>query len=264
MQKKIRPFLGMIVAFLCFTATVAAQQFTQHIGSAELTFLEQREVLWNPNPSISVQFQNTPLEEVLVTITDLAKAGLYFSSEQLPDKRISLNAVDTPVSDILQTVLEGTGLEASSSGRNIILKDKQIEEGIEYVDVEDSEEFQESIQGQVTDSETGEALPGVNIIVQGTTTGTSTDVYGHFELVVPSLEETLVISYIGYVQQEILIDGRHEVNVSMTSQAVVGEDIVVIGYRTQRRESVTGSLASVQMDECRGSAVTGVDQALTG
>ncbi|MEX2641311.1 MAG: TonB-dependent receptor [Balneolales bacterium] len=103
----------------------------------------------------------------------------------------------------------------------------------------------QTVSGLVTDANTGEALPGVNILVQGTTTGTATDVDGRFQMIVPSLESTLIFSYIGYVRQEVGIDGRSVLNVEMSSQQVIGEELVVIGYGTQRRVDVTGSIGSV-------------------
>jgi hypothetical protein len=73
--------------------------------------------------------------------------------------------------------------------------------------------FQNSVMGIVTDEQTGESLPGVNIVLKGTNTGTSTDITGAFELSVTSLNDTLVVSYIGYQLQEIPIDGRAQLEI---------------------------------------------------
>lgn len=108
--------------------------------------------------------------------------------------------------------------------------------------------YGQQVSGTITDSGTGETLPGVNIIVQGTTTGTTSDMDGNYELNVSSLSDTLVFSFVGYVTQTIPIDGRTTIDVSMSQQLVSGEELVVVGYGTQRREDVTGAVGSVSSE----------------
>src|SRR5699024_868144 len=86
------------------------------------------------------------------------------------------------------------------------------------------------VSGTVTDGQNGETLPGVNIMVKGTTIGTSTDQNGNYELDVPSYQDTLVVSFVGYQRQEVPINGRQEVNIVLQAQAIAGEELVVIGY----------------------------------
>src|SRR5699024_3725926 len=97
--------------------------------------------------------------------------------------------------------------------------------------------IQETINGTVSDGQSGETLPGVNILVKGTTTGASTDQNGDFELTVPSLQDTLVVSFIGYQTKEVPIDGRTEIDVALQPQAIAGEEMVVVGYGTQEKRS---------------------------
>src|SRR5699024_8295922 len=79
------------------------------------------------------------------------------------------------------------------------------------------------ISGQVMDISTGETLPGVNILVKGTTTGTSTDDQGNFVLDVSSLQDTLVVSFIGYQTKEVPINVRTAINIQLTPEAIIGE-----------------------------------------
>jgi len=108
---------------------------------------------------------------------------------------------------------------------------------------------QHQVSGTVTDAETGEALPGVSILVQGTESGTATGLDGTFNLNAPSGDATLIFTFIGYERQEIEIDGRSEVNVEMESAAVLGQDIVVVGYGTQRTEDLTSSISSISSED---------------
>jgi TonB-linked SusC/RagA family outer membrane protein len=114
---------------------------------------------------------------------------------------------------------------------------------------------QHQISGTVTDSDNGEALPGVSILVQGTETGAASGLDGTYTLNAPSGNVTLVFSYIGYEQQEIAVNGRNEIDVEMQSAAIMGQDVVVVGYGTQRKEDLTSSISSVSSDDfIQGSA----------
>lgn len=123
----------------------------------------------------------------------------------------------------------------------------------------------ETVTGRVTDAATGESMPGVNIVVQGTTTGTSTGADGEFSLVVSSLSDTLIFSFIGYQRLEVPIDGRTELDVQMQPQAISGEELVVIGYGTQQRADLTSAISTVDVDEALTSRpITDVARGLQG
>jgi len=120
------------------------------------------------------------------------------------------------------------------------------------------------ITGQITDTHTGEPLPGVNILVKGTTTGTSTDGKGKFELEVPSLQDTLVVSFIGYQTKEVAINGQMELDIALESQAIAGEEMVVVGYGEQQRKDLTGSVESINTEDLPSSSAKNITQILSG
>ncbi|WP_234568034.1 SusC/RagA family TonB-linked outer membrane protein [Rhodohalobacter sp. 614A] len=122
----------------------------------------------------------------------------------------------------------------------------------------------ETVEGVVTDAETGESLPGVNIYLKDTTRGTSSDLEGRYSITVPSLNDTLVYSYVGYQIVEIPINGRSEINVELQSQAIEGDELVVIGYGTVARSDITGSVSSIDAEEVREIPTTNVMEALQG
>ena len=103
---------------------------------------------------------------------------------------------------------------------------------------------QHDITGTVTDVE-GQPLPGVNILVRGTTRGTTSDGEGIFSLTVPSAHDTLVFSFVGYQTREVPIEGRTHIEVVLESEAIAGNELVVVGYGEQRREEITSAVSSV-------------------
>lgn len=122
---------------------------------------------------------------------------------------------------------------------------------------------QHTVTGTVTDASTSETLPGVNILVKGTSQGTSTNAVGRYELEASS-SDTLVFSFVGYETQDVSINGRNEIDVALESQALVGEDVVVVGYGTQEKVNLTGSVASVSTAEMAEIPVPTVTHALQG
>lgn len=107
-----------------------------------------------------------------------------------------------------------------------------------------------TVTGTVSDS-SGELLPGVNIVLKGTSTGTSTNSAGEYELLVPSPSDTLVFSFIGYITQEIPLQGQNELDVVMVLDEIMGEELQVVAFGAQKRESVVGSISTVDVEELK-------------
>lgn len=242
-----------ILLFLCINVlaqgmslqSILMAQSTSRGNVSALTYFQEKEILRSANPSISIELWNVSLEEALLQIAEKAKAGIYFDADLLPDRRVNLNFQETPLSDVLRKVLTGTQLEIYTSNRNIFLKRKEIPGNLNHINFQGRQIVQESVSGRVTDAESGDPLPGVNIAIKGTNTGTTTNMDGLYDLTVPSLQDTLIFSFIGYKTEEIPLNGRSQVDVSLQPQAITGEALVVtalnilkteksIGYSTQR------------------------------
>lgn len=123
---------------------------------------------------------------------------------------------------------------------------------------------QASITGQVTDAISQQPLPGVNIIVKGTTSGTTTDADGRYTLSVPGDNAILVFSFIGYGVQELPINGRSVIDVSLDQSVESLEEVVVVGYGSQQKSQVTGAISSVSSREITELPITNARQALQG
>lgn len=119
-----------------------------------------------------------------------------------------------------------------------------------------------AVRGTIVEA-SGEPLIGVNVVEKGTTNGTVTDIEGRFELNVPS-NAVLVVSYIGFDSQEIAVAGQSFLEIVLTESTEMLEEIVVVGYGTQRREAVTGSVASMSGDDIRDIPAANFTQAIQG
>lgn len=128
----------------------------------------------------------------------------------------------------------------------------------------DEVQAQEVVSGQVVEAETGDPIPGANIVVEGTAIGTATNIDGEYELEVPSLDEVLVVSSVGFVTLQEPIGGRTTINFELRVAAVSFDDVIVVGYGTQRSQDLTGSVGTVRMENLEGMQLTSPDEMLQG
>lgn len=208
---------------------------------------------------ISLELNNISLTEALFRIARKADLEIAFDAGFIDgEEKISLRNTGIRVGDALEFLLRGTGYEpVITTRREILLKEKEPA-------VEEEEEIVIDVEGRVTDADTGEPLTGVTVFVVGTNTGTTTDADGRFSLTVPDDAETLAFSYVGYIRQEIPIGDRTEFNIQLASDVAMLDDVVVVGYGTQQRTEVTGSVVSIRAETIQNSPVSSFENALQG
>ena len=120
-----------------------------------------------------------------------------------------------------------------------------------------------TVSGTVTSAEEG-ALPGVNVLLKGTSTGTVTDVDGNYRLTIPEGEATLVFSSIGYTSQEIVVGNQTTINVTLQTDVQSLNEVVVIGYGTQEKRDATGAVSSVKSEDFNGGVISSPEQLIQG
>lgn len=203
--------------------------------------------------------QQVTLEEALKTLENRFNVTFVYESVLNSDLRLPASILDTEkFEDALYKVLEIAELEYTQIGnRNFLLK--PIATGNEQ-----STDVEGTVSGTVTDASTGETMPGVNVIVKGTTIGISTNADGGYELNVPSLFDTLQFSFIGFEVLEIPMNGRTTIDVALEPELVLGEELLVVGYGTQTKRDLTGSVGRVSTDDIADATYLSADQALQG
>jgi TonB-linked SusC/RagA family outer membrane protein len=257
-------FKGMTVLalFLLMTVTAPLQViYAVQDNDRSLSALAQQIVVERSDEvmTISLDINEMKLSEALEILTSEMGVGLSYSSDTPLDKIVTLQLSDVPFHEALYALLEGTDLEPLLPPTKDVLVISEKEEDAE------TEIYQETVTGTVVDSQTGEALPGVNIVIQGTSSGTATNIDGEFELSVPSLDVTVVASYIGYQTQDIAVEGRTDLNIVMVSEAIAGDEIVVVGYGARQRSDITGSVSSINRNDLNEvPLVTSPQQMLQG
>ncbi|MEL7833727.1 TonB-dependent receptor [Fodinibius sp. Rm-B-1B1-1] len=210
--------------------------------------------------TISYEATQVPIKSILQSVAKEGELGIAFNADLdfLQEKK-DVSFKNVKVGTALQEVLKGTGYQAGiTRTREIVLVKKA------PLDVKDTEQALQDISGRVVDAETGEPLPGVNIFVEGTNTGTTSDENGEFSLTIPDDSEVLVFSFIGYERLEVEIGDRTTFNVEMSPDVEALEDVVVVGYGTQQKNEVTGSITSVQAEDLQLVPESSFESALQG
>jgi TonB-dependent SusC/RagA subfamily outer membrane receptor len=201
------------------------------------------------------EFEQTSLNDALQEIAGHGNWKILSNSELIPEShKVSGKLQEVNLFEAFDHVLEHTGLDFIFSGNGYVIIVPQTTEEVQS----------ETISGIVTDAQTGEPLPGVNIVVEGTTIGTTTNVDGEYELEVPSLEERLIFSFVGYVRLDVDIANRIEVNAELSSDVQLMEDIVVVGYGIQERANLSGSLETISGDVLASRPAAQTGQLLQG
>jgi TonB-linked SusC/RagA family outer membrane protein len=122
----------------------------------------------------------------------------------------------------------------------------------------------QSISGRITATETGEALPGVSVVIKGTTQGTTTDNAGKYTLKLPSANATLVVSFIGYLKKEITVGGRSTLDIALEVDTKALEEVVVVGYGTQEKVNLTGAVGIADSKRLQNRPIASVGEGLQG
>ena len=206
---------------------------------------------------VSLDFNDIPLQKALDEIEDQTALTFAYSYNAIDlGRKVSVRVQQQDVEQVLGHIFKDHRVSWGVSGETVLLK--------KWQPMGQSSVMEESIQGQVTDAQTGEPIPGVNVILKGTTTGTSTDANGNFELTVESLQDTLVVSFIGYQTKEVPISGQTQLDITLQAQAIQGEEMVVVGYGEQKRENLTTSVDQIDMEEVSTRPSAGISSSLQG
>jgi hypothetical protein len=165
---------------------------------------------------IQISVTESPKKNVLEKIAKKADLGIAYNADLESLKQpVTIERKHITVGDALMLVLKDTGFEPTiSRTREIVLTRVEVEKPTR-VEVATGDEMQDTVQGRVIDGDTGETMPGVNVTIQGTTTGTTTDINGNYQLVLPFDNAVLVFSFIGYSTQEVPVEDQTQINVEL-------------------------------------------------
>ncbi len=213
---------------------------------------------YSQNTRLSLQEKNTSLREILEKIEDQSEFYFMYNGSVVDvNQKVSVNADKALINELLDQLLEGTGISYKIDNRQIALTGNS-----KIITV--SQQILK-VSGKVTDL-SGAPLPGVTVVVKKTTIGVITDADGNYSLPNVPGDATLVFSFVGMKTQEISVAGKTSIDATMEEETIGIEEVVAIGYGTQKKVNLTGSVATVNLEsvEAKSRPVINVAQALNG
>lgn len=210
----------------------------------------------------SLKFNDVYLEEALALLE--VKSGFHFTYNKydLQNVRVKGAYRNQSLYAILLNLSEQASIKFKQVNKNITVKLIEEEAGQNENRIQIVNQ-QTEVSGKVTSADNGEALPGVNVVEKGTSNGTVTDVEGNYALAVTS-GATLIFSSVGFTSEEISVNNRSVIDVAMITDVKQLQELVVVGYGTQEKSLVTGSISSVQASDIENMSVSRAEQALQG
>jgi TonB-dependent SusC/RagA subfamily outer membrane receptor len=217
------------------------------------TYMEVSAKVYAQESKITLSVENVSLNKALKLIESKSKYKFFYNNNLFPeDKRVTVKAQDVTVAAVLKQLLSNTSLTYKLLNDNLIVI-AGVGKAVNPV----------TIKGRVTDEKEA-PLPGVSVRLKGSTGGVSTGNDGDFQLTVPNENATLVFTFIGFKTQEINISQNQVVNVKLIPDQSSLNEVLVVGYGTQKRSDITGAVASFSAKNVEEKPINRVEQALIG
>ncbi len=227
-----------------------------------------------------VKAGSTTLKNALNDLERKSSVRFIYNPREIgADRRVTLVAQSATLKEILGDLLFPLQVRYEVTGKQIALF-KNPATGTNPADevrgssqallnqTQNQKSVDRTITGRVTDGVGGTSLPGVNVLLKGSTIGSSTDAEGKFSLLVPTQYDnngtTLVFSFVGYAPQEVVVGSRSNVEVAMSLDNKQLSEVVVVGYGTQSRKNLTSAITTVKPEELNRGAISDVGQLLQG
>lgn len=239
----------MKITSIAVFLTTAALSLTHAYVSPGQGVLDER---------ISLNAKDKPLREVLKEIQKQTGANFMYQNNDLNAlEKISIVAHRAELKKVLKEILSPLSLSYSVFEKNILIRPAPSrKEEIALPEI--------TVNGEVKAKSTGEPLPGVNILLKGTTRGTTTDADGKFTISVKSEDDVLIFSFIGFKSVEVVVGTATNLSIQLETDILQLQDIVVVGYGSQERETVTGSVSKARVEKVESKSFNTVTEMLQG
>ncbi|MGD0340461.1 MAG: TonB-dependent receptor [Bacteroidales bacterium] len=216
--------------------------------------LQLSATVYSQNTKISFTMNDKSVKDVLNEI-EKSTDFRFFYNENFTDlnRKVTVEANENSIEDVLNNLLANSDITYKVLENNLIVLTPKA-----------MLQLQSKITGTVRDANTGQAMPGVNVVIEGTAIGTITGMDGKYTLDQPAKNAVVAFSFVGYVTQKITYTGQPVIDVKITPEVTAMEEVVVVGYGTQSKRTLTGSVASLDYDKFKDRSYSNITQALSG
>ncbi|MDD7885390.1 TonB-dependent receptor [Flavivirga sp. 57AJ16] len=194
---------------------------------------------------ITLNLENVSVENVLNKIESLTEFKFFYFDHEIDyTKVVTIKAKNEKVSSILERLFANSNIKIEIYEKQIVLK-KEDKAPIDNIGNTPLQKQEHTITGTIEDIN-GQPLPGASILEKGTSNGTQSDFDGNFSITVSDKNAVLIITYLGYSTKEIEVNGKSIINVLLSENAADLDEVVIVGYGTQKKESVVGAISTIK------------------
>ncbi len=226
-----------------------------------ISFFASTASVYSQSAKLTIKMKNSRIADVFDAIEQQSDFYFFYNRDNFDDNKVvSIDVEGKTIDEILNKLFTEQSVTYEIVDRNILIKAAGKAEGAEI-------QQQKRVTGKVTE-EDGNPLPGVTVLLKGTTSGTVTDINGTYTIGDVSSDNVLVFSFVGMKTKEITVGSQSVINVTLTSDAINMDEIVVVGYGTMEKREVTSSITSVKSSELipgtSGNPLTAMQGKVTG
>lgn len=202
---------------------------------------------------VSITLKNATVAQVINAIENQTDYLFVYSKNEIDlTREVSVDAEQQAVAEVLTNLFDKTNIVYAMEGTNIMLMLRS-----------SAQQNGKNISGKVTDA-SGAPLPGVSVVVKGTTTGVTTDNDGKYSLFMPNDAKVVVFSFVGMSTQEVAVSAKSQYDVVLSEETIGLEEVVAIGYGVQKKATVTGSIATISGEKLAKNPSSNFATALQG
>ncbi len=240
------------------------QRLMQYFTKRKLMFLALfvcimpvfQNAAFSQSQKVNLNVQSITVEEILKQLEKESNKFFVFNRDEVDvNRKVTVLANNEPLTAVITKIFSGTDIGFQVQGDHIVLK--------KNASVQVAGNTKRTVAGIVSDNN-GETLPGVSVLVKGTTQGTITDLEGKFSIAGLTSENTLVLSFVGMKTQEIKVGTQSSLTVKMMADAIGLDEIVAIGYGTTTKRKAVGSIAILPSEKLSQTTYMNVGQSLQG
>ncbi|MFA5327805.1 MAG: TonB-dependent receptor [Prolixibacteraceae bacterium] len=215
---------------------------------------------YSQQTKVSLEMINVKVEAVIDKLEQKTDFFFLYNKNLIDvDRIVSIKAQNEKIDEVLDKLFHDTGISYQIKDRQILL----INNKLELTDDETSEQKTVSVSGRVTDS-SGAPVPGVTVLIKGTTLGTVTNANGMYNLSKVPDDAILQYSFVGMKTQEINVRNKTSINVVLSEETIGLNEVVAVGYGIQRKRDISGAISSIKADDVKAGVVTNTAQILKG
>jgi iron complex outermembrane receptor protein len=221
---------------------------------------------YSQNTKITLNVKEETVGQIFNKIETVSEFRFLYESDKIDlNRKITLNVDHKNILDVLQVMFKGTDVVYKTNDRQVLLtiKQKVLSSTAEAESTLIKSDQISEISGVVSD-QNNVPIPGVNIVVKGTTAGTQTDINGYYSLKLPKDAKILVVSFIGYDTKEIEINNQAKLNIKLVPTNLKLEEVVVVGYGSSKQKDLTGAVSSLKSDNFNKGPQMSAQQAIQG